>query len=820
MALCCRLVVSTSSSTMKSSSTRVIHQNLVDLDMDGLNVKLISLSDVNKDPTDLRTIVGRNEGRALGLSAAYSPYGGLRLLAIADATAVLIIDFESDISRNNGRVSPPDGSGTTPSDYLREYVLQRSTGYVYAFDMAPLALSLWNSHNLRIQQAVDMQCAGPPTSRVPFSTIKFAVGSTARVFKDNVVRAFDDYIFHVPDDPASSQTTTPLAQRAWVTHYISQLSSMEDRLADVPPINMSRFSDTLLRFLGKSSTDAFRLEEQRPRERTRTVTTRPRGRGQVTARVGRYQDRIRASNNQQAYIRVPPTTTAGDYSISVSIAANRGGAREGVRLKTEASLGTRSQTATVTLIGRDDPTAAEVKKAQIILFILQGKISTEGGSLNPWVHQIYLDPSDDFTWPVEWASDLSPIRFNQTQISCPLNPSQVEAVKKMLDESDDSRVTVIQGPPGTGKTTVIAAFVQAAVRAGRRGIWLIAQSNIAVKNIAEKLAKIGLQNWKLLVSADFFEFWHEHLYASIRANIIVSDEFVDKGALFGHLSGCPVVLCTLSMLSSPILHTSGVFRVVQLQTIVVDEASQIEVGSYIPLFTTSSTIRKVTFIGDDKQLPPHGQEQIGELQSIFEVEHLKRHRILLDTQYRMPCQIGGFISEAVYEELLKSHEGHPLADADVPTCHFINVPGVQVSHGTSWKNLNECQAILKLAHIFQDQRKKFKIITPYDAQRTLIESELKAAEMQWEDKCFNVDSFQGNEEDYIIISLVRSWELGFLADLRRTNVMLTRCKRGMVIFTNKVFMGKYGKESLVGQLHDYYDKAWIEIQEMEETTFI
>ncbi|KIK24112.1 hypothetical protein PISMIDRAFT_99255, partial [Pisolithus microcarpus 441] len=296
-------------------------------------------------------------------------------------------------------------------------------------------------------------------------------------------------------------------------------------------------------------------------------------------------------------------------------------------------------------------------------------------------------------------------------------------------------------------------------------------------------------NWKLLVSADFFEFWHEHLYASIQANIIVSDEFVDKGALFGHLSGCPVVLCTLSMLSSPILHTSGVFRVVQLQTIVVDEASQIEVGSYIPLFTTSSTIRKVTFIGDDKQ-------------------------------YRMPCQIGGFISEAVYEELLKSHEGHPLADADVPTCHFINVPGVQVSHGTSWKNLNECQAILKLAHIFQDQRKKFKIITPYDAQRTLIENELKAAEMQWEDKCFNVDSFQGNEEDYIIISLVRSWELGFLADLRRTNVMLTRCKRGMVIFTNKVFMGKYGKESLVGQLHDYYDKAWIEIQEMEETTFI
>ncbi|KAI6123273.1 P-loop containing nucleoside triphosphate hydrolase protein [Pisolithus croceorrhizus] len=584
-----------------------------------------------------------------------------------------------------------------------------------------------------------MQSAGPPTSRAPFSTIRFAVGDTARVFKDNIVRAFDDYIFHVPDDPASSQTTTPLAQRAWVTHYISQLSSIEDRLADVPPINMSRFSDTLLGFLGKSSKDAFQLEEQRPRERTRTVVTSTRGRGQVTARVGRYQDRIRASDNQRIHIRVPPTAAVGDYSISASIAAARG---EGVRLRTEGPLGAR-RTAVVTLIGRDDPTAAEVKKAQIILFILQGKISMEGGSLNPWIHQIYLDPSDDFTWPVEWASDLSPIRFNPSRMSYPLNPSQVKAVKRMLDESEESRVTVIQGPPGTGKTTVIAAFVQAAVRAGRRGIWLIAQSNIAVKNIAEKLAKIGLQNWKLLVSADFFEFWHEHLYASIRANIIVSDEFVDRGAFFGQLSGCPVVLCTLNMLSSPSLHASGVFRVVQLQTIVVDEASQIEVGGYIPLFTAGSKIRKVTFIGDDKQLPPHGQEQIGELQSIFEVEHLKRHRILLDTQYRMPPQIGEFISEAVYEELLKSHEAHPLANADVPTCHFVNVPGVQVSHGTSWKNLNECQAILRLAHIFQGQRKRFKIITPYDAQRTLIENELRTAEMQWEDKCFNVDSFQG-----------------------------------------------------------------------------
>jgi len=51
--------------------------------------------------------------------------------------------------------------------------------------------------------------------------------------------------------------------------------------------------------------------------------------------------------------------------------------------------------------------------------------------------------------------------------------------------------------------------------------------------------------------------------------------------------------------------------------------------------------------------------------------------------------------------------------------------------------------------------------------------------------------------------------------------MLTRCKRGMVIFTSKTFMQKYGKDSLVGNLLEYYDnEAWLEIQDMQKTTFV
>lgn len=82
----------------------------------------------------------------------------------------------------------------------------------------------------------------------------------------------------------------------------------------------------------------------------------------------------------------------------------------------------------------------------------------------------------------------------------------------------------------------------------------------------------------------------------------------------------------------------------------------------------------------------------------------------------------------------------------------------------------------------------------------------------------------GNEEDYIIISLVRSMELGFLQDRRRMNVMLSRCKRGMVIFTSKTYITKHAGpgKSIIGELiSSYYeDQAWIEVGDLNTTTFV
>ncbi|KAK0471192.1 AAA domain-containing protein, partial [Armillaria novae-zelandiae] len=94
----------------------------------------------------------------------------------------------------------------------------------------------------------------------------------------------------------------------------------------------------------------------------------------------------------------------------------------------------------------------------------------------------------------------------------------------------------------------------------------------------------------------------------------------------------------------------------------------------------------------------------------------------------------------------------------------------------------------------------FCVITPYDAQRAAIEEELKSQDLPWERRVFNVDSFQGNEADIIIVSVVRCWNPGFLRSNERMNVMLTRCRRGLIVVSNKNFLLGSGRPTLVGKL--------------------
>jgi len=204
---------------------------------------------------------------------------------------------------------------------------------------------------------------------------------------------------------------------------------------------------------------------------------------------------------------------------------------------------------------------------------------------------------------------------------------------------------------------------------------------------------------------------------------------------------------------------------------------------------------------------PYGQSDITDLKSIFEVPHLRERAVFLNTQYRMPIPIGNFISARVYGNKLKT--SHDISSLE--SCRFIDVSnGQEQQKGHSWINERETDVVIALARNMKRLGRKFRIITPYDAQRSMLENALKVAKLPWEDKCFNIDAFQGNEEDYIIVSLVRSEKIGFLKEMRRVNVMLTRCKKGMVICTNRSFIANIASKSLVGKLAvTFGEDAWV-----------
>jgi hypothetical protein len=93
---------------------------------------------------------------------------------------------------------------------------------------------------------------------------------------------------------------------------------------------------------------------------------------------------------------------------------------------------------------------------------------------------------------------------------------------------------------------------------------------------------------------------HEHLYGRIKENIIVSDGLHQLARIQKALQGTQVILCTLSMVSNPKL--APVTALVPIVNVIIDEASQIEVGQYVPLFNTfGESLRKICFVGDDKQ---------------------------------------------------------------------------------------------------------------------------------------------------------------------------------------------------------------------------
>ncbi|KAJ3570490.1 hypothetical protein NP233_g4368 [Leucocoprinus birnbaumii] len=711
----------------------------------------------------------------IGVAPTYGEQETLNSIAFASAGRVLAV-----------KLSPNCRFAYQKRQILQSLILLNKSYKKYAFRMDKLATSLFRDYSLHISEAVDILSMSP-NARHLLLTIVDVLGGEFKVNKSNVRQLFSK-------EESSKADRSVVATQAWAAY---QAALCQPIFVAPYVIDTKLFSSEELIFLSKTIHDAELLRSLKPTAVRNDIESGfdVSQNNKLSVQSSRYKTRIMRPGSNQV-LRVEMTQDDRTSTVNARLAHLNGRTAQ-----LDISGASRAEKLSICTIGREDPTAAEALRTSILLKVIQNK---DAFLSIPFAQDIWFPnkaPRSSSTSP----PDPIPVVFDHR----PLNNSQRNAVRAILSDESLKRVVLIQGPPGTGKTTVIAAAVTsiASCRDSDHNVWLVAQSNVAVKNIAEKLADIGFFDFKLLVSKDFHFDWHEHLYDKINDNVIRSDDFVDFAiAAERLLGGSRVILCTLGMLSNDRI---AVFtRLVPPSLFIFDEASQIEVGDYIPmLHRFQNSTRKLVFIGDDKQLPPYGQSDIESLQSVFELPHLRKRALFLDTQYRMPVPIGNIISRHVYDGRLKTV--HRITTE--ACCRFIDVPqGREEFRGRSWVNEEQGKVVTALARKLEALRYSYRIITPYDGQRTLIENSLKAQNVPWEDKVFNVDSFQGNEDDFIVISLVRTNRIGFLRELRRVNVMLTRCKKGMIICTNRGFINGVGSESLVAVLAKAVgNEAWV-----------
>lgn len=244
--------------------------------------------------------------------------------------------------------------------------------------------------------------------------------------------------------------------------------------------------------------------------------------------------------------------------------------------------------------------------------------------------------------------------------------------------------------------------------------------------------------------------------------------------------------------------------------VVIDEATQAtEPSCLVPIVHGE----KVVMAGDHRQLPPTVKNQKaakkGLSETLFErlAEEHPENKTLLETQYRMHEDIMSFSSNEFYDCKLRADEevvGHALTDLDIDQNAFDNNiaqildPEVPVTFvdtrnidakerskqgSTSKENPEEALLVAKMADNLLRAGMAptdIAVISPYHDQVDLLDRKIKMEDLEVK----TVDAFQGREKEAVLISLTRSNgknAIGFLEDVRRLNVSLTRAKRKLVV---------------------------------------
>ena len=441
-----------------------------------------------------------------------------------------------------------------------------------------------------------------------------------------------------------------------------------------------------------------------------------------------------------------------------------------------------------------------------------------------------------------------------------LNDSQQRAVNDVLRSKD---VRVLHGPPGTGKTTTLVEAINETLMRENQ-VLVCAQSNTAVDWISEKLVDCGIKVLRIgnptRVNDKMLSFTYEHRFADhpdypklwqVRRTIremrrrrretgerfhqridrlkeVATELEVRINAdIFGQVR---VIASTLVGAANRLLDGQ------KFGTVFIDEAAQaMEAACWIPIRRAS----RVIFAGDHCQLPPTVKSlealKGGLGKTLMEriVENKPECVSLLQVQYRMNDEIMQFSSDYFYHGQMKSapevahrviHEGDaPILWLDTSTINLGEDEKYDFREqfiGESFGRVNKGEANLTLSLLqiyFQrigkqrilDDRIDVGIISPYRAQvqylKRLIKKRAFFKPFRHLISVNTVDGFQGQERDVILISMVRAnqeGQIGFLRDLRRMNVAITRARMKLIILGDAPTMTR----------HPFYHKLFNYIQ--------
>ena len=435
--------------------------------------------------------------------------------------------------------------------------------------------------------------------------------------------------------------------------------------------------------------------------------------------------------------------------------------------------------------------------------------------------------------------ETGPVRFPW------LNASQEKAVNQVLCAKE---VAVVHGPPGTGKTTTLVEAVYETLHRENQ-VMVSAQSNTAVDWIAEKLVDRGISvlrignptrvNDKMLAftyerrfeaHSDYPELWQIRKTIREMTGRLRKSGREDRERLHNQLTKlrvratgleiridtelfteARVIACTLVGAASRVLERK------RFSSLFIDEAAQaIEAACWIAI----SRADRVILAGDHCQLPPTikcieaGRGGLGRTLLEKVVLHKPETVSLLKIQYRMHEDIMRFPSRWFYHDELEAApevKYRGILDFDTPASWIdtseLDLQEKAVAEGTGRLNTGEAELLVRELKNYMErigirrileEHIDFGVISPYRAQvhylRHLLKKEPFFRPCRRLITVHTVDGFQGQERDVIMISLVRANEkgqIGFLRDLRRMNVAITRARMKLLILGEAVTLTRH-----------------------------